>query len=247
MTKTSTPLCLHFSQKPKALTTTSSGTTLTWNHFLSKLRQMGFYGRSSGFPTHTPCFFFYLWWCISWSDYAQPGPLKRTCLCFYVGEITPPQELSCACLQLAHFSSNSLPWCILPCSFFSRGGPLAIIIILLLILSHIGFKVANPNLWGSGLANYNFQLKINKQKMPIRKYVDSRMKHKKSILFYYMLYDVGHIDNVSSEVTNRQCKVRYHKYKTWVTINWSDAILLHFKRIVQMLNWGIFSPLITFK
>lgn len=57
-------------------------------------------------PPHSPCFFFFYWWrCISWSDYAQAGPLKRTCLCFYVGEITPPQELSCACLQLAHFSS----------------------------------------------------------------------------------------------------------------------------------------------
>lgn len=36
-------------------------------------------------------------------DYAQPGPLKHTCLCFYVGEITPPQELSCACFAVGTF------------------------------------------------------------------------------------------------------------------------------------------------
>lgn len=37
---------------------------------------------------------------------AHKQPLCCARLCFYVGEITPPQEFSCACFQLAHFSSN---------------------------------------------------------------------------------------------------------------------------------------------
>lgn len=127
---------------PKPLRTTSSWTTLTWNNFRSKLRQMGFYGHSSGFPTALRVFFSspplsIYGGAFRWSDCAQAGPLKRTCLCFYLGEITPPQELSCACLQLAHFSPNSLPWFIPPWAFCSRGGSLAIIIILLSVLSDI--------------------------------------------------------------------------------------------------------------
>lgn len=60
-------------------------------------------------------------------DYAQRGPLKHTCLCFYVGEITPPQELSCACLLLAHFSSNSVcPDLFAPVLPFARGDLLSL-------------------------------------------------------------------------------------------------------------------------
>lgn len=76
----------------------------------------------------------YLWPCVSWGWLRTSRPfVARVFVFFYVGEITPPQELSCACFQLARFSSNSLPWFIPAVSRSSRGGPLATFIIVIIV------------------------------------------------------------------------------------------------------------------
>lgn len=115
---------LHLSQKPKPLTTTSSWTALTWNNFHSKRKTNGLLWRQLRVPHHV--FFSIYGGAFRGEITHNEDLLKRTCLCFYVGEITPPRELSCACLQLAHFLICLSLWCMLPCSFFSTGGPLAI-------------------------------------------------------------------------------------------------------------------------
>lgn len=71
---------------------------------------MGFYSRSPGSPLtlHVSFSFSIYGGIIRRLITHNQGLWSAHVYVFYVGEITPPQELSCACLQLARFSSYSL-------------------------------------------------------------------------------------------------------------------------------------------
>lgn len=136
----------------------SSSWTLTWNHFLSKLGQMGSYSRSLGLPTHAPCVFSSIYGAMfSWSDYAASDPLERACLCFFTWVSSHLHGSFPVPVCSWHiFSPNSFLWFILPWSFFSTGAPHVIIIILLLgcILSD-----GNERRWGKWARKFLFPVR----------------------------------------------------------------------------------------